>query len=167
MANKIKLYIGEEEIIVDLEKIFSIDETNLTQEYAQQAALYGRFAYLLAKADYENSMASSYKDREYARCDLEAREYYDSQGMKSTEGLIKSKVLTMEDYEVSVDEADDAYGSYKVLRAIVDALKMKADMLVSLGAHLRAEYSQTGMNIREYDANIDKVKEALKKSKQV
>jgi hypothetical protein len=36
-----------------------------------------------------------------------------------------------------------------VMKSLTKAMEMKAEMLISLGAHHRAEYNQTGMHMSE------------------
>jgi hypothetical protein len=44
---------------------------------------------------------------------------------------------------------------------------MRADMLISMGAHLRQEYDMTGMTIREQsmDKQLENVKKAIGRKK--
>jgi len=154
-----------DKIDIDTDKLFDIDETNLTKEYAKQASLYAYYGTLYNEADRALMKSDAYKDSLYAELDLEYRK--ELQDEKATEGRIKSMVISDADYEKSVTQV--TYCTYRkgVLKTIMDALKMRADMLVSMGAHLRAEYDQTGMVIRN-TANIAEVREKLrKKSEQV
>ena len=71
------------------------------------------------------------------------------------------------DYQKASDEQRDSAHNVAVLKAVVNALKMRADMLISMGAHLRQEYDMTGMTIREQsmDKQLENVKKAMNRKK--
>lgn len=159
--NKIRLVVGGEEVVIDLAELFTIDETNLSQELAKQAALYAYFAAIGAEAERGMLRASAKKEEEYSVCD----EYYRATEKSYTEGSIKAKVGSDEDYLARVEEEIDAKYAYRVMRAISTALEQRSSMLISLGAYLRHEMDMTNMSIRErkYDSAVDEAKSTIRK----
>jgi len=163
MGRKIELIMPHsDKEIIDLDELFNIDETNLTKEYAKQASLYAYYGTLYNQADRSLMEHEAKKDSTYAELDLSYRDELKDE--KTTEGRIKSMVLTDNGYKKELIRLEYATYRKNVLRTIMDALKMRADMMISMGAHLRAEYDQTGMNVR-YDSSMDKAKEILHKAK--
>jgi hypothetical protein len=148
---------------VDLNEIFNVNEDDLTREFAQQASTYAYFASLCALAEHSAAVAEAKKEQEYSLADLAIRKKFEHNGQKSTEAQIRSSVLADVKYSKAAGTAMDAEGDYKMLKAVVRALEQRAEMLISLGAHLRAEMSQTGMNIREkgYQDVVDEAKTAI------
>jgi len=149
-----------DKVEIDTDKLFNIDETNLTREYAKQAALYAYYGKLYNDADRAFMRAEASKDALYAELDIAYREELKDE--KTTEGKIKSMVITDEQYTKSVNNVIYCQYRRNTLRTILDALKMRADMMISMGAHLRAEYDQTGMTMK-YESSIDNMKKALRK----
>ncbi len=151
--------------LVRLGDLFSIDETNLAEEMARQAGLYAYFAVQMAHAETTLVRAVVSKDEEYAKADEFARGDLAEAlpNTRITEAMVKSWILQDGDYQTCVVKEIDAKRNYKLLRAICQALEMRATMLQSMGAHLRHEMDMTGMNIREhqYRAMVDDVKEAI------
>ena len=147
--------------------IFGVDESDLNTEYATQAAAFAYFSSLLAAEDYELSQAKSAREREYAAADIEIRDELAELGEKATEGKVKSMVETDETYLECIDVENLARYRVGLLKAIVSAMRMRADMLVSLGANLRQEYDMTGMHINDtMDKAVNNVKDTIKKRRQ-
>lgn len=143
-----------------VEDIFSVDENDLTKEFMQQPSIYGYFATAMAVAEDNANRAEYRKDQEYAAADDASRKAMDLNGLKYTETVIRGMVLTDEQYAAAVADELQAKYEYKILKAIVNALEQRANMLVSLGSHLRHEENMTGMNIR--DRAIDNMSKNVK-----
>jgi len=148
--------------------IFGVDETDITKEYMQQASLYGFFATAAAMAEEVANRASFAKDQEYAAVDEVTRQKFEMNGVKFTEAVVRSAILLDEKYKTRVMREIKTEYDAKLLKAIARALEQRADMLVSLGSHLRHESSMTGMSIREHELdNMTKsVKSTLRAAKQ-
>ena len=152
------------EKLVRLGDIFSVDETNLSNEMARQAGLYAYFAVQMANAERSHAVSIMEKEEEYATLDPEARDALArGPAAKVTEAMVKAFILREESYIEVQDNEVDAKRNYRLLRAICNALEMRATMLQSLGAHLRHELDMTGMNTkgRQYQASISDVKESI------
>lgn len=161
----ITLNIDGDKLEIDIDDLFRINEDDLTSEFAKQASLYARFGVLAAKAEWGSSKSSAAKDQEYALADLHYRDSMEEEGKKYTEGLIRSLVLSDEVYSIAIEADNQANYAYRVMRAISSALEQRANMLISLGAFVRQEMSQTDMNIRhkKYDDAIEETKKRLRK----
>jgi hypothetical protein len=153
---------------VDISELFDIDENNLTAEFAHQASLYAFFATIQADAERELAHTALEKEQEYASADEYHRRSLEKKEQKYTEAVIRSLVMRDEDYEKAYNAYALAQQEVDILKAIVRALQMRAEMLISLGAQLRQEYSMTGMNVRDnaYKAAIDDAKKALKSKRE-
>lgn len=134
---------------LDVEKLLKIDQNNLAEEFTKQAALYGYWSGILAEAERVRAECNARTDLEYAIADNEYRTEYEAQGKKFTEAVIKSEVTRDEIYQGSLQEYRDADYVYSALRGLLKALDMRASMLISLGATIRAEQDMTGMTMRE------------------
>lgn len=147
-----------------VDDIFTIDETDLTKEFIQQPTLYGFFATAMAAAEDQMNRAEYMKEQEYAAADDAARRTMDLNGQKYTETVIRNMAQMDEQYAEIVEKELQAKYDYKILKSIVNALEQRANMLISVGSHLRHEANMTGMNIREnaaLDISTD-VKNAIK-----
>lgn len=166
-GTKITIKDGNVRKTYDFATLFRIDEDNLSKEFAEQASLYGYFSVLMAKAEHEAAVMEFGKDQEYAIADTSLRDEMTEAGEKYTEGLIRSLVLADEEYGKKAMSAIDSQFDYKLLKAIVSALQQRAEMLVSLGAHVRHEIDQTGMNIkeREFKNTEEKMRETLRNAR--
>ena len=140
---------------IDIDGIFSIDEANIIEAYSKQAAIYARYAAMHAEADAMVSKAATAKDEEYAAADDHYRHDMDRTGEKYTEAKVKAFIELDENYRQAVDAYNDVDYVCRRLRALVRALEMRAEMLVSMGAHLRHEMNMTDMHIR--DARYSKI----------
>lgn len=163
-GTKVTVYHDQKEVTIDLEIVLRIDENNITGAFLNQASIYGYFAILQAEAERRVSITDMEKDQYYADTDLYMRKKSELAEKKPTEPQIKSMVLMDQDYQDALDRHAQAQEDLSTIKAIVNALKMRADMLISLGAHLRQEYSMTGMTVNqlEQDRAVDEVKEKLR-----
>jgi len=162
MARVIEVVMpGKEKKIIDLDELFDIDETNLTKEYAKQASTYAYHGTLYNIADRAVMEMDAKKESTYAELDLAYRDELKDE--KTTEGRIRSMVLTDEGYAEVLEKYAFAVYRKNTLKTIMDALKMRADMMISMGAHLRSEYDQTGMNMK-YDTTVRDLREKIGKS---
>lgn len=153
--------------VVTLSEILDIYEDELTEHFAEQASLFGYFSVQLAEADRLVGIAKMKAEQKYARTDAHYRKTYNELEQKFTEAVIRGDVILDEDYQNSLDKQHQAEYNVSIIKSIVNALRMKADMLISMGAHLRQEYSMTGMNVREADMDkaVDEVKKTIKRKK--
>lgn len=153
--------------IWNVDDLFRIEEANLVTEYANQAATYAHFSTLVAQAEFEAAQAENLKDMEYAAADENWRKSLQEIGEKFTEASVRSLVLQDAEYQKCVEKALETQRNFKVLRALARALEQRADMLVSMGAHLRAEMGMTGMSLKEKELqdNMEMMRQTLQRRK--
>lgn len=77
-------------------------------------------------------------------------------GTKVTVSDLDAMVLTHNDYRKLQEDVDSAEYLKSRAAGVVDAVRAKREMLVSLGAQLRAEMAAQGMNIRTGIAELEK-----------
>lgn len=152
---------------INEEAFYKIDSTNLTEEYAQQVSRYVKLVRLSNQAEREATRAKAAEERAYAAADEFYREDLSKQGTKFTETMIKSLVTLDEDYITAQEAAADAQNRYLLYKQLVRAMEMRSDMLISMGAHQRAEISMTGMKVKEkeYDDVVSNVRQSLQNAK--
>ena len=163
----ITLEVDGEEEVQDLDELFSIDDTDMTYEYAHQVGLYGRFSIAVARAEQQYAKAKFTTQQEYAQADEVLRKQLVAEDKKFTEAVVKSLVLQDEEYLEVYEKELDAEHLYKLLRSILNAFNQRADMLISMGAHLRAEMGMTGMTIKDKQLkeSISDVKEQVRRKR--
>lgn len=148
----------------DVHELFAINESAITQEMATHSAKYGRIAVLLGRAERYRAYMKQQVEVEYAVVDDIMRDEYKDTGEKYTETVIRSAVLVDGQYNMVVSNHDDASTVVFLLKNMLQAMKVKGDMLISIGAQLRAEMSMTGMTITDdYDKTVNVLKESLRK----
>lgn len=133
-----------------------IDQEMLSDEFAGQASAYAFVGMLVAEAEAALNDAKQAKDVAYAEADADYRDDWNKRGEKYTEAVIRSAVIMDAEYKIAVDVETAALKSYKILRALHDAMKQRGEMLISLGATLRSEAQFT-------DLHINQLKEQLRK----
>lgn len=145
-----------------VDDIFGIDETDISKEYIMQASIYGFFAAIMSAAEDIANREEFNKDQEYAACDADARERMERNGLKYTENVIRGMIFQYESYQKAVSRAFKTQYDYKIIKALVRGLEQRAEMLISLGSHLRHESDMTGMTIK--DREIDNMSKQVKQS---
>lgn len=130
-------------------ELFEIELDDISYEFSTQASRYAFLGMQLARAEIAWQEAKTNVEKVYAEEDSRVRELWESSGMKFTEAKIKGAVQQSDRYQNMVAEELRALKDYKLLRAIVDAMRQRGEMLISLGAQLRQEYDVTGMSIRQ------------------
>lgn len=131
---------------------------NLSEEFARQPSLYAYIAMMAAQCEALYGASKAGTERTKARADKRIRQQARTHDEKVTEGLVANRVVLDDD----VEEAEEIEASYRyqylVLKALTQAMDQRAQMLISLGAHLRAESEQTGMLIRDTKSKLDELK---------
>lgn len=143
--------VGTLEYASTLEQDLHIDRSNLSEEFSEHSSRYAWYstAYELA-LDYENRLKTAL-ERLYAKLDVEARTSFELNGVKATEKKIENHVLMHPDYVAVADAYNDAKLQTGLIKAARDAMIMKKDCLISLGANIRAEMaSDPSLLIEQY-----------------
>lgn len=150
------VFIDEEsEVEIDLDAVLEMGE-DISGEFSRQAANYAYIATLAAKAALLEMEANHQKDVSYAETYKSVRKRLSLSGEKFTEAVITAEIESADEYRDAVSTQTFYKGQNLLMKALTRAMEMKADMLISKGAHLRAELSQT-------DMHINTAKEALRK----
>lgn len=155
---KLKIDLGEAgEEVLDLDNIVPI-AGDLSEEFSRQPSLYAYIAMMAANAEALYGAAKAGTERTKARTDRDIRKRAKAIDEKVTENVVFNRVLMDDDVE-EAEETEMAYRyQYLVLKALTNAMDQRAQMLISLGAHLRAEAEQTGMLVRETKSKLDELK---------
>ena len=137
---------GREVTVGDL---FAIDDTNIVEEFGNQAA---RYAYIglqtaLAEAAFEEAKAAA--DFTRAKLDGAIRAEPDHVAKKPTETAIAGMIEEDPEYQLAMGKSRECRTEFKILRAVEAAMRQRGDMLVSLGATLRQEYDVTDMAMKQ------------------
>lgn len=150
-----------------LADIFSINQDNLVEEFAQQASTYAYFAALQVSADSNSDMTKLGLEQERAAADESIRASMEKDGKKYTEAVVKSQVdLDEEVSKLATARLGFEYDA-KLLKAICNALEMRANMLVAIGSQLRHEMGQIDLHNREkqFDRAVKEVDNEIAKKR--
>lgn len=122
------------ELPEDLVEIMEVDEDNLTHEFAVFTAIYARWLY--ARAHHQGRLLRAKQKLETKSA--EARFQYREVEPKITVDDMKARIALDPEVsrvarDVAILEAQD-----DEIKAVIEALRAKKDMLISLGAQQRA-----------------------------
>lgn len=137
---------GEAKVALDVDAMLYIGQ-DLSAEFTNQASTYAYVATLGAMAEAMWLESKKELERTYAEMDKDVRRDLITSGEKITEGKVKEEIKTRRGYHEALLEELDFREQHLIMQALVRAFDMRAQMLISLGAHLRAEAQQTGMTI--------------------
>lgn len=132
----------------NVRELLDIDQTDLSNEFAQQSALYAYFGVLAVEAERIWQVAVDARKQEEADGFVAYKndpECIPTGGRTVSDSLADKLVHTDEDYLLCREHELYAQHRYKTLKVIVDALYMRASMLQSIGATLRHEQDMTGL----------------------
>jgi len=118
----------------ELFAVVTIDEDDLSGEFARFAAVYARWLY--TRAELQGRVLS--KTRALASESAACRERWLTVGVKMTVDDLKAKITLDPIVARLTKQLETLEAQDGELRAIIEALRAKKDMLVSLGAHQRA-----------------------------
>ena len=118
-----------------LNKCLSIDALQLAEEFTEVSSQLSYWNEQYAEALRTQLVAKIHRERTHALVYLQKRE---SMG-KVTEATLSAAIEIDPRYVVAVDTEAQATADCMKMRGRAEAVKTKRDMLVSLGAHMRAE----------------------------
>lgn len=145
--------IAEETFQVDgktysVQELLMVDETNISEAFATQAGRYAYIAAIAAQAEALYNEAKNNCERVYADTELAYRDELATSGVKTTEAMIKAYVVGDKTYIKAQTDENNALRDWKIMKALADGLRSRGDMLISLGATMRAEIDMTSMNLK-------------------
>jgi hypothetical protein len=123
----------------ELGELVQIDEMAINVEFTTIAAHFAYYNERYAEAVREYLHAERERKLQHARLSLVKRELLAKGDKKPTEGTVTASVETDEVYQAAYVREIDAEASKERLRGVLEALRTKREMLVSLGAQLRVE----------------------------
>jgi len=127
----------------------AVDENMLSQEFSQQASKMAYIGHMMVEAEMAHNERKTEREILEAEIDADSRAVLEEDGVKYTEAKIRGMVVVDEERIKAVNDEADAYEAYKKLKVLADAMRIKGDMLISLGALVRAEADLTGMTIKQ------------------
>jgi len=158
---KIELDFGDPEpIVLDLDDMVPINESDLSGEFTRQPSLYAYVATLTAQAEAETLDSKRNLERERAEADKRARTYLAGSNAKVTDSALDARIVLDVDYQIAMERESQAKYQQLLLKAVERSMSMRADMLISLGAHLRHEYEQTDMTILDTKQRLEQIRRA-------
>ena len=124
-----------------LQMCTGVDHTQLSAEYMRLPADYAFWneKYAAVYATYQKR--KSYTEQTKSRRKMELREVLISTGDRVSEARLDSEVAHDDEYVSARLLEIEAEAKVKYLYGVLDVLRTKRDMLISLGAHQRAEMS--------------------------
>ena len=118
-----------------------VDHSSLSDEYMRLPADYAFWNEKYAAVYAEYLQRKSMSEQTKSRRRMELREVLVASGEKVSEARLDSEVSQDEEYIAARFAEIDIEAKMKYLHGILDVLRTKRDMLISLGAHQRAEMS--------------------------
>lgn len=131
--------IGDKQYPFELATDVKIDKQNLNGEFQDHSEIFAFYATAYELALDMESRAKAHLDRVYAQEDYQARMNGQQAGVKLTEKMVENTAITQQSYVDALEQYMEAKKNVGLLRAAKDALIHKRDMLISLGAMMRAE----------------------------
>ncbi len=126
----------------------SIDATRINEEFTRLPGDVAYLSELYSQANRAHLVAKAEFEFLEAQRAIYHREVAQDTGRKATEGSIREAVVTDPEYQAGRLRVVEAEAEKQACRGRLDAVMAKKDMLVSLGATLRAElFGTTGSSI--------------------
>ena len=150
----IDIDVGDGEVELDLDVIIPIQD-NLSAEFSEQPSMYAYIAMLAARAEACWLTGKRELENAKAQTDQEVRRDLASGGEKFTEAKVAAEIEMRRGYRDAVQYELVVHEQHLIMRALEQTMAQRAQMLISLGAHLRAEAEQTGMLIKDAKAKLD------------
>jgi|SRR6516162_2983609 hypothetical protein len=123
------------EISKEISNVADIDPLALDEEFQHAPADYAYWSHQLSQATKTALQAKFEREKTYARLLIEIRETTS----KKTVDEVEARVICCPEYEVAKLNEIESDAERARLYGIVEALRVKKDMLIQLGAHVRAE----------------------------
>lgn len=142
----VQIEIGGQVFALDFD-LPAVDEANLSEEIARTSVMFAHVGYVVARLDAAVREAKNDVDVAEGQADQLFRRSCDTEGKRTTEDMVKSAVASTG----SVSEAKRKLAGHEemlgVAKALLAALKMRADMVQMLGAIRRDEMNVLGRDI--------------------
>lgn len=129
-----------------------IEPLALNEEYIRLPSDYAFWAEKYRVALERHLLAKAERERSWSKFYLHHSATYGPNGKPATVDYIKASIDTESEYVGAVTEAIYAEGDMTKMRNVLEAIRSKREMLVSLGATIRQEMSQDPV-VRERERN--------------
>lgn len=146
---------SEETLLDAVLEVIEIDPLDIELEYTQIGAQIARYNELHVDALKEQLYAERSVKRTRAKVQLFVRSKAAADGVKMTDSRANAKVESHSKVQRAEIYAIDAKIERERLRGILKNLEGKRDMLISLGAHIRAEMQGNPSLREQYRAQRD------------
>jgi len=164
MSEVYQFELGNRVYTVDTADL-EVDPENLVEEFVEQASRLVYAATLAARADACVRHAKMMLDEAQARADKRVRELIEQIGRKATEGAVAAEVTIDPDVMSAKRHLLKCQEDYGLLKAVEDAFKMRADMLVQLGVRARVEMENLNREIHDKPIRGAEMREAVKRAR--
>ena len=154
----ITVTIGGNTYELDPDKDTAIDSGDLDGEFINLSSLANQYGLMSEEAQAEVAFAKYELSRIYAIIDHRVRTEADKVGVRLTEKKVENSVITDKDYAERKKELLNLQRDAGLLKAVLHALRVKQECLISLAANMR---STGGGAVRSL--NTPKQKSAFKK----
>jgi hypothetical protein len=116
-----------------------IDQSNLSNAFTRQAALFAYYAGIHANAVRVESRMKLLADIEESRIDKDIRDRAADSGGKVTEKQIEQEIARTPTYITAVHAYNEAKANTALAWSATEAFRQRRDMLIQLGANQREE----------------------------
>lgn len=130
--------------VCDLGADVAINGDDLSAEFSRQASLLAWWGTLLENSQHALRRAESEFDTFVADTSTTIRNRPDA---KMTEGKVDNALKSDPTWAVRKRQLDDLRHQSELLKVAVKAIEAKGSMLISLGAHKRAEMDMAGLRL--------------------
>lgn len=133
-------------------ELLEIDSTDLSNEFATQAARYGYFAVLTVQAEEIWLVAKREREQEesIAFGEYKSNEEYIPVGGRTVSDALANSLLKADETCVKARDTEiQAQVEYHLMRDLAKAFEQRANMLQSMGSHARHEAQMDGMHTAE------------------
>lgn len=151
---EIKVRAGKKLRSLDLAKELDINEVDINEQMMTQPRMFAWVAVLSKLAADTKRRKKAGLKVAYAERDKHWRIYREDHNLKVTDKVIDADILRDKVYQAAQGELHDAEFNADVLDVAVQAFDQRKDMLISVGANIRAEG----------DTNLSILKEKAKKT---
>lgn len=141
--------LNEIEVEKFLKDSVDVEPTLLQEEFVRLPADMAYWNERYSKAMKEHLMGKLNVDRLYAMLQIEMRETLLAEGQKTTEALVSARIEVHPKYQEARLALVSAEAEAARLKGVLEAVRAKREMIVSLGAHLRVELQHDPI-IREH-----------------
>ena len=152
---QLQVQLGDEQVDLDLDALVPVSD-DLTREFTEQASSYAYTAMLSARCEALWLSSKREMDETEAGLDRDVRKDLATFG-KVTEAMVEAETKLRRAYREAWEYELACREQHLILQAVTRAMEMRGQLLMSLGAHLRAEAQQTGMYVKDAKSTLDDI----------